>query len=551
MAKKKATAQELPLEQQPLFLKTLEFLPAERAALEQLAREMLQLFNDAMVAGSARDIETSALRYRAVVYRLNGDTFMGSATDEGAGRQLLKHLAAPAGLVPGWGQAGQYLLEVDGMRLRVKVDPWRMDGTHSLSFHAVDASAKFISETGYLSQFLHADKHVGQTFGQAVRALVEQLLQGEFKPKAIREEERTKITLPAWLLPALQGVTRNGQLNMALSGDPQLSEPVKKVPMSNAERQQLLRQRRKELAQTEGLKLIPLTQEDRMILSLGVLAHEDLFHRPENWATSKKPGFDALLTKLWPEGDGGRYLAEPERSTRRPAGFLRDELKHQRERVTRLEIENRALRADEPIAGQVIVSADDPHNWTRTVQLTRDEDSMMLWAFSVFFTARADLDHLESPLVLERLEKIFQGCPLWTEEFKAQLDQDQGIINGNKYRDKEAKRGWKCYEDERKQNVQLFKERAADRAEIERLKAALNEIAAEVAAPFVGPIARTSAGNIATAEAEALQVKVAALERENLLLESERNQAFGAIKTWENRLRNAGLSTDYRAQSGE
>jgi hypothetical protein len=562
MAKKKATAQELPLEQQPLFLKTLEFLPAERAALEQLARDMLQLFNDAMVAGSARDIETSALRYRAVVYRLNGDTFMGSATDEGAGRQLLKQLAAPAGLVPGWGQAGQYLLEVDDMRLRVKVDPWRMDGTHSLSFHAVDASAKFISETGYLSQFLHADKHVGQTFGQAVRALVEQLLQGEFKPKAIREEERTKITVPAWLVPALQGVTRNGQLNMSLSGEPQLPEPAEKVPMSNAERQRRHRKRMRELADTEGIKVIPLTRTDRMVLSLGLLAHEDLDHRPKDWVTKKKPGFDALLTKLWPEGDNGRYLSEPNRSTYRPTAFLRDELERQRVMIQRLQDQNSALRAGEPVAGQVIVSADDPHNWTRTVQLTRDEDSMMLWAFSVFFTARADLDHLKSPLVLENLETIFQGCPLWTEEFKAKLNQDQGIINGNKHRDKEAKRGWKCYEDERKQNVQLFKERAADRAEIERLKAALNEIAAEVAAPFVGPIARTSAGkpmsltelselNIATAEADALRVKVAALERENLLLESERNQAFGAIKTWENRLRNAGLSTDYRAQPGE
>lgn len=459
MAKKKTPAQELPLEQQPLFLKTLEYLPADRGELEQLARDMLELFNDAMVAGSARDIETSVLRYKAVVYRLNGDTFMGCATEEAAGGQLVKLLAAPAGVVPGWGQSGQYLLEVDDMRLRVKVDPWRMGGTQSLNFHAVDASAKFISETGYLSQFLHADKHVGKTFGQAVRALVEQLLQDEFRPKAIREEERAKITVPAWLVPALQGVTRNGQLNMPLSGEALLPEPVEKGPMSNAERQRLHRQRQKKLAETEGLKVIPLTQEDRMVLSLGLLAHEDLFHRPKDWETTKKPGFDALLNKLWPEGDGGRYLAEPERSTRRPAGFLHDELKYQRERVTRLEIENRALRAGE---------------------------------------------------------------------------------------------------------------RATDRAEIERLKAALNEIAAEVGAPVTAPVVRTLEGkptsldelnrevewvvrelNKSTAEADALRVKVATLERDNLLLESERNKAFGAIATWENRLRNAGLSTDYRAQSGE
>ncbi|WP_106805744.1 KlcB family protein [Pseudomonas sp. S5D5] len=544
MAKKKAPAQELPLEQQPLFLKTLEFLPDDRGELEQLAADMLQLFNDAMIAASARDIETSALRYNAVVYRLHGNTFMGSGTKDGAGGQLCKKLAAPAGVVPGWGQAGEYLLEVEGMRLRVVVDPWGMSGTYSLSFYAVDASAKFISETGYLSQFLHPDKHVGQTFGQAVRGLVEQLLQGEFKPKAIREDERAKVSVPAWLVPALQGVTRNGQLNMPLSGEPQLSESVKKVPMSNAERQQLLRQRRKERAQSEGLKLIPLTRTDRMVLSLGLLAHEDLDHRPKDWVTSKKPGFDALLTKLWPEGDNGRYLAEPNRSTYRPTAFLRDELERQRVMVQRLQDQNSALRAGEPVAGQVIVSADDPDNWTRTVQLTRDEDSLMAWAFSVFFTARADLDHLKSPLVLENLETIFQGCPFWTEEFKAKLDQDQGIINGNKRRDKEAKRGWQCYEDERKQNVQLFKERAADRAEIKRLQEALQQIAQEVTG---APAAAATPSNI---EAK-LREQIAGLQDQNVLEVADRGRAFEAVAVLQARLKRAGLPSDYRKQPGE
>lgn len=45
--------------------------------------------------------------------------------------------------------------------------------------------------------------------------------------------------------------------------------------------------------------------------------------------------------------------------------------------------------------------------------------------------------------------------------------------------------------------------------------------------------------------------RIAALERENALLESERNKAHGAIALWEQRLGNAGLSTDYRRQPGE
>lgn len=48
-----------------------------------------------------------------------------------------------------------------------------------------------------------------------------------------------------------------------------------------------------------------------------------------------------------------------------------------------------------------------------------------------------------------------------------------------------------------------------------------------------------------------LRRRIEALEQENALLESERNKAHAAIKTWEDRLRAAGLSTDYRRQPGE
>lgn len=113
-------------------------------------------------------------------------------------------------------------------------------------------------------------------------------------------------------------------------------------PLSGAERARRHRLKKKQ----EGVKAINLTSTDRMVLSLGLLAHEDLDHRPKDWATSKKPGFDALLKKLWPEGDNGRYLAEPARSTRRPTAFLRDELERQKGMVQRLEEINRDLRGE-------------------------------------------------------------------------------------------------------------------------------------------------------------------------------------------------------------
>ncbi|MEZ0197340.1 hypothetical protein AB9U01_25135 [Pseudomonas qingdaonensis] len=113
--------------------------------------------------------------------------------------------------------------------------------------------------------------------------------------------------------------------------------------MSNAERQRRHRQLLKEKRESEGLRAINLTSTERCVLSLGLLAHEDLDHRGPNWANDKKPEFDALLHKLWPEGDKGRYLAEPQRSTYRPTARLRDNLQDVQERMQRTE---QAWRAD-------------------------------------------------------------------------------------------------------------------------------------------------------------------------------------------------------------
>lgn len=113
-------------------------------------------------------------------------------------------------------------------------------------------------------------------------------------------------------------------------------------PLSGAARAKRHREKKK----LAGVKSISLTSLERCVLSLGLLAHEDLDHRPANWETTKKPEFDALLHKLWPEGDSGRYLAEPKRSTYRPAAYLRNELERQRGLAERLDHYNRDLRAE-------------------------------------------------------------------------------------------------------------------------------------------------------------------------------------------------------------
>jgi hypothetical protein len=346
MARKKPAAH-LARDERPEFLALVAELadvPAEQ--FPALAKQAADQYHDAVLAGHVDALDRAEDAYTALVYKLNGDTLHGCKADtDSAGHVLACAVAAQPGQVPGWGQAGEFLLEVDGLRVWVVV-PHHMLGNHRFcDFRAVDLDKPFVSETGYRSVTLTATSSIGETVDQAARREVLELIQAAGRLKTIEGEyvdRRGADKRPAWLVDALAGVRPDGQL--AMFGDAP-KDPDAKAPKSNADRQKAFRLRQRELKEQQaaaGVKAITLTHTERCVLSLGLLAHEDLDHRPANWATSKKPGFDALLAKLWPEGDNGRYLAEPKRSTYRPTAFLRDELERQRGMVQRLE----ALRRD-------------------------------------------------------------------------------------------------------------------------------------------------------------------------------------------------------------
>ncbi len=344
MARKKPM-QYVPREQRPEFIAAVAALPADPVELERTAAGVRQLYHDAMLAGDVQALEDADVVYRACVIKLNGGTHFGSADIQKA---LEAKFAAPTGQVPEWGQAGEFLLDVEGMRLVVKMCPDSLSDHCGAELHAVDFDKPFVSRTGYRHQYMRPGQHLGRAVDQAVRAEVLELLAGEGKAVGITDEwdgGKNRKLWP-WLAEALAGVRADGQL--AMFGDVP-KDPAAKVPMSNKDRQKAFRERQREqkAAQAaEGVQAIRLTSTERCVLSLGLLAHEDLDHRPKDWETSKKPGFDALLRKLWPEGDNGRYLAEPKRSTYRPTAFLRDELERQRGMVERLEQYTRELRAE-------------------------------------------------------------------------------------------------------------------------------------------------------------------------------------------------------------
>jgi hypothetical protein len=523
MARKKAPQpKELPREERPEFLALLAELPSatERAELERIAGAVKAVFNDAVRVGDAARADLAMMGWDAVVCRLNGDTFFGCNAAGGSQTHLLKLLAAKPGQVPAWGQDGEWLTEVQGLRIRVKARHW-MAGTTSLELFAVDLDQPYLSPTGFRAHTMDYRQWLCHDFGAAVRLEIErQLPHTDWQLKPIDAEDRAyraEHDMPAWLAPALEGVTRNGQQALPLSGRAPVQLPVAvpaeseapKAPMSNKERQKAFRQRQKEKreqAKAAGLVPLELDADERQLLARALRFFEHVS------ITDERAGGDvsALRAKVAPGG----YSDEV---------FTTFGQWEQRQKVEGL----------------------------RTVQLSLDEDCLLLSACSALFTARADLKWLESDRTWQQLGRIFQDSPMWTEQVRAELDQDQGIINRAKYIESQRREGWKTYERERKQNRELGRKLFEAQEENKRLKAALAEIGAELGG-VVPAVKAEPAPEVAALQAEVarLRAQLDKQHNDNLDTIAELGRALHVTQAMQDRLKAAGLPDDYRQYLG-
>ena len=261
MASKKSI-QYVPLEERPEFIAALAALPSDQAELELRAARVRALFHDAMLAGDEQTLSDASVVYRACVIKLNGGTHFGCSDIQKA---LENKFAAPPGQVPGWKQAGEFFLEVEGMRMVVRMSPDSMSTHCGAELHAIDFDKPFISSTGFRHQYMHASKHLGRTVDQAVRAEVLESLAEDGKAVAIDREYGAKGDRKAWpwLADALAGVRADGQL--AMFGDVEKG-PAEKVPMSNADRQRAFRQRQRELKEQKGMQSLLLGESERQVI---------------------------------------------------------------------------------------------------------------------------------------------------------------------------------------------------------------------------------------------------------------------------------------------
>lgn len=129
-------------------------LPEAAPALLDVAMQAVRYIDAAVRAGDDSSLALATVRYDAVVWMLNGGTFFGCADGPDSPASVVgRHCAAAPGVVPLWGQSGEFLIVIDGIRAVVHMEGRGFSWMHHFEFHAVDPDTPFISETGYRSHF--------------------------------------------------------------------------------------------------------------------------------------------------------------------------------------------------------------------------------------------------------------------------------------------------------------------------------------------------------------------------------------------------------------
>lgn len=162
-------------------------LPGTMAEGLPFFRQLIDRHHAAMIAADVD--EAMSLREEAarLARKLNDGEPGFLAGEDAPGRALARQSAAAPGAVPLWGQEGDFLLELRGMRVRIVMEGLFGIGSGfgfwpGFAAHAVDWDRPFISETGYRSFLgVHADPAPGLTPGSFAEKVIAAHIAGELK----------------------------------------------------------------------------------------------------------------------------------------------------------------------------------------------------------------------------------------------------------------------------------------------------------------------------------------------------------------------------------
>jgi hypothetical protein len=95
-------------------------------------RKIIEKHHAAMMAGdkdAAMAVRTEA---DELAYKLNGNDIGIKGGNDSIAAQLERATAAPEGTVPLWGQTGDYIIDVDGIKVRIEQDGMFAVGSHAM-----------------------------------------------------------------------------------------------------------------------------------------------------------------------------------------------------------------------------------------------------------------------------------------------------------------------------------------------------------------------------------------------------------------------------------
>jgi hypothetical protein len=176
-------------------------LPVSREALLSLARELVKKYHGAILAHDMEGADEASATNEAIIWKLTGGTFFGckdSESPEAGGILVAEHCKAAPGAIPLWGQNGEFLIEVEGVRSVVEVSDGFGDSLWpQFAFHAVDTKRDFISETGFRSAL--PDPHYGMSVDEFARWLFAGFLKESRRPLTREYREQAKLEAWSWL----------------------------------------------------------------------------------------------------------------------------------------------------------------------------------------------------------------------------------------------------------------------------------------------------------------------------------------------------------------
>lgn len=176
-------------------------LPDGSALPETAWRAILDL-NDAVLRSDLDAVKQSISCYEACIWKLNGNTFFGSAADaKQAAEVIATYCQADKGQVPLWGQKGEFLVVSEtGVRAWVKVEQSR----HycSAGYNVIDLDKPFMSHTGYRHVIFKYAYSKGETVSEYLTRTLDELLNATKKPEYLDPTYRNSLArepLPEWL----------------------------------------------------------------------------------------------------------------------------------------------------------------------------------------------------------------------------------------------------------------------------------------------------------------------------------------------------------------